>query len=112
MTPIWTLKLGAAAVTVAASAGFWHYVTGHVYPVKAPLKPKVAQPVADTPSKTDTGWDMTGTGVPIPTPAPTVVKTVVVVQGTQQQVQSGAALGASWVANQTGQRPVQATHVS
>jgi hypothetical protein len=114
MTPIWTLKLGAVAVTLAASAGFWHYVTGHVYPVKAPLKPKVAQPVVDTPSKADTGWDMSGSaGAPIPAPAaPPVVKTVVVVEGAQQQVRNGAALGASWVANQTGQRPVQATRVS
>lgn len=111
MTPIWTLKLGAVAVTLAASAGFWHYVTGHIYPVRAPLKPKVTQPVQDTPSPADTGWDLSGTGVPTPTPAP-VVKTVVVVQGAQQQIQSGAALGASWVANRTGQRPVQATRVS
>jgi hypothetical protein len=113
MTPIWTLKLGAVAVTVAAGAGFWHYVTGHVYPVKAPLKPTVAQAAVDTPSNADTGWDMSsGAGTPTSTPPPAVVKTVVVVQGPQRQIQSGAALGASWVANQTGQRPVQATHVS
>ena len=111
MTPIWTLKLGAVAVTLAASAGFWRYVTNHVYPATAPLKPKVTQTGAAAPSpKVDTGWILSGTGVP--TPAPTPIVRTVVVQGPQQQVQNGASLGASWVANKTGQRPVQATHVS
>jgi hypothetical protein len=108
--PIWTLKLGAVAVTLASTAGFWRYVTDHVHPVRAPLKPKVVQPADGTPTKADTSWDMTGS--PVATPTPVVVKKVVVVQGPQQQVQSSAALGATWVANQTGQKPVQNTHVS
>lgn len=111
MTPVWMLKLGAVAITLTASAGFWHYVTGHIYPDRAPLKPAVARTVVDTPSPAETGWDLSGGGMPTPTPPP-VVKTVVVVHGPQQQVQNGAALGASWVANRTGQRPVQATRVS
>jgi hypothetical protein len=110
MIPIWTLKLGSVAVTLASTAGFWHYVSGHVHPVREPLKPKVVQTVDDTPTKADVGWDMSGT--PVATPTPAIVKKIVVVQGPQQQVQSSAALGATWVANQTGQKPVQATHVS
>jgi hypothetical protein len=110
--PIWTLKLGAVTVTLASTAGFWHYVTGHVHPVRAPLKPKVEQPVDDTVTKATTGWDMSGMPMATPTAAPVIVKTVVVVQGPQQQIQSSAALGASWVSNQTGQRPVTASHVS
>ena len=112
MIPIWTLKFGAVAVTLASTAGFWHYVTGHVYPVKAPLKPKVVQtaPTDDAMTKADTGWDMSDT--PVATPTPAIVKKVVVVQGAQQQVQSSAALGASWVANKTGQKPVADTRAS
>jgi hypothetical protein len=110
MIPIWTLKLGSVAVTLASTAGFWHYVSAHVHPVRAPLKPTVVQPVDDTATKVDTGWDMSGS--PVATPAPVIVKKVVVIQGPQQQVQSSAALGATWVANQTGQKPVQATHTS
>jgi hypothetical protein len=110
MIPIWTLKLGAIAVTLASTAGFWNYVTVHVHPVRAPLKPKVEQPADNTPTKAETGWDMTGS--PVATPPPVIVKKVVVVQGPQQQVQSSASLGATWVANQTGQKPVQATHIS
>lgn len=112
MIPIWTLKFGAVTVALASTAGFWHYVTGHVHPVRAPLKPKVEQPVDDTVSKATTGWVMPGTPVAVPTPAPVIVKKVVVVQGPQQQIQNSAALGASWVSNQTGQRPVTASHVS
>lgn len=113
MIPIWTLKFGAVTVTLASTAGFWHYVTGHVYPVRAPLKPKVVQtaPADDTPTKAETSWDMSD-ATTMATPAPAVVKKVVVVQGTQQQAQSSAALGASWVANQTGQKPVVATRQS
>lgn len=113
MIPIWTLKFGAVAVTLASTAGFWHYVTGHIYPVKAPLKPKVVQTAAvdDTPAKAETGWDMSDAAT-MATPTPAIVKKVVVVQGAQQQVQSSAALGASWVANKTGQKPVADTRAS
>jgi hypothetical protein len=106
MMPIWTLKLGSVVVTLASTAGFWQYVTQHVHPVKAPLKPKVERPAEDTLTPAQTGWDMTDAGTAAtPTPAPAVVKKVVVVQS-QQQVQNSAALGASWIANKTGQRPV------
>jgi len=104
MMPIWTLKLGSVAVTLASTAGFWSYVTQHVHPAKAPLKPKVERPAEEATTPADTGWDMADAAL-APTPAPVVVKKVVVVQ-TQQQVQSSAALGASWVANKTGQKPV------
>ena len=111
MIPIWTLKLGSVALTLASTAGFWQYVSGHVHPVRAPLKPKVERPADDTLTRQDTGWNMSG-DMARPTPAPSIVKTVVVVQGPQQQVQSSAALGATWVANETGQKPVQNTRVS
>ena len=114
MMPIWTLKLGSVAITVGSMAGFWHYVTAHVHPVKAPLKPSVvdAQPAPAVDTKAETGWDLSGDGMPARTPAPVIVKTVVVVQGPQQQIQSGAALGARWVSNQTGQRPVTDSRAS
>lgn len=113
MMPIWTLKLGSVAVTLASTVGFWQYVTQHVHPVKAPLKPKVAQPepTATPDMKALTGWNLDDQATVTPTPTPVVVKKVVVVQP-QQQVQNSAALGANWVANRTGQRPVQNTHVS
>jgi hypothetical protein len=113
MMPIWTLKLGSVAVTLASTAGFWQYVTQHVHPARAPLKPKVEQPVADDASTAArTGWDMSADAMqPAPTPTPVVVKKVVVVQA-QQQVQNSAALGANWIANKTGQKPVQNMHVS
>ena len=104
---MWTLKLGSVVVTLASTAGFWHYVTGHVHPVRAPLKPKVVlQPVIE---------DTAGAGDPAagatqPSAPPVVIKKVVVIQ--QQQVQSSAALGANWIANRTGQQPVQSTHTS
>ena len=113
MMPVWTLKLGSVAVTLASTVGFWQYVTQHVHPVKAPLKPKVAQPspTATPDMKALTGWNLGDQSTATPTPAPVVVKKVVVVQP-QQQVQNTAALGASYLANRTGQRPVQNTHVS
>lgn len=112
MIPIWTLKLGSVVVTLASTAGFWQYVTQHVHPAKAPLKPRVERPAEDALTRDQTGWDMTDTGMPAaPTPAPAVVKKVVVIQP-QQQVQSSAALGASWIANKTGQKPVTNTHTS
>ena len=113
MMPIWTLKLGSVALTLASTAGFWHYVTGHVHPVRALLKPRVAQPLDATPAptKADTGWDLSMADSTRPTPPPAVVK-VVVIQGPQQQAQSAAGLGARWVANQTGQKPVVNTNVS
>jgi hypothetical protein len=107
--PIWTLKIGTVAVTLASTAGFWHYVTGHVHPVTAALKPKVAEPAVDTVTRSDTGWDMADPARP--TPPPAIVRTVVV-QGPQQQIQSSAALGATWVANRTGQKPVANTRQS
>jgi hypothetical protein len=113
MMPVWTLKLGSVAVTLASTVGFWRYVTQHVHPVQAPLKPKVAQPEPSaTPDmKALTSWNLDQSSMPAPTPTPVVVKKVVVVQA-QQQVQNTAALGASYLANRTGQRPVQNTHVS
>jgi len=112
MMPIWTLKLGSVAVTLASTAGFWHYVSQHVYPTKAPLKPKVERAADDAATRDLTGWDMTDPAMgAMPAPTPAVVKKVVVVQG-QQQIQNSAALGASWVANKTGQKPVVNTHVS
>jgi hypothetical protein len=110
MIPIWTLKLGSVAVTLASTAGFWSYVTQHVHPVRAPLKPRVEQPLDAAPTpRANTGWDMSD--MPSATPTPAIVRRVVVVQG-QQQVQSSAALGASWIANKTGQKPVTNSHVS
>lgn len=114
MMPVWTLKLGSAAVALASTAGFWQYVTHHVHPAKAPLKPRVvASPgVDDAGAPIQKGWDMSADAMqPAPAPTPVVVKKVVVVQA-QQQVQSSAALGADWVANRTGQRPVTNDHVS
>ena len=111
MMPVWTLKLGAVAVTLASTAGFWRYVTAHVHPVKAPLKPKVEQPADETITKADMGWDRGTDTNPAaaPAPAPVTVKKVVVIQS---QVQSGAAPGANWVANRTGTQPVTNTHTS
>jgi len=112
MMPIWTLKLGSVAVTLASTAGFWHYVTQHVYPTKAPLKPKVERSADDAVTRGQANWDMSDPAMAAtPTPTPAVVKKVVVVQG-QQSVQNTAALGASWVANKTGQKPVTNLHVS
>ena len=110
MIPIWTLKFGSVVVTLASTAGFWQYVTQHVHPVTAPLKPKVEQPQATPTPKVDTGWIMDGE-MATPRPTPVVIKKVVV-EGGQSQVQSSAALGANWVANRTGQKPVTNTHVS
>src|SRR5262249_7807934 len=105
LMPVWILKLTSVIVTLASVAGFWHYVTAHVHPVKAPLKPHVVlQPDQVVDTKANTGWDLSA-DMARPTPTP-VVKTVVVVQGAQQQVQGQAALGANWVANRTGQKPV------
>lgn len=103
MMPVWTLKLGAVVVTLASTAGFWRYVTAHVHPVKAPLKPKVERPADETITCADTGWDLGTDAMPAPTPTPVTVKKVVVIQS---QVQTGAALGANWVANRTGTQPV------
>jgi len=112
MMPIWTLKLGSVAVTLASTAGFWGYVTGHVHPIKAPLKPRVVQ-LEDDPalSKANTGWQAGTSMQPVATPTPVIVQKVVV-QGGQQQVQNGATLGANWIANRTGQKPVTYTSVS
>jgi hypothetical protein len=112
MIPIWTLKVGSVAVAFASTAGFWNYVTGHIHPVKAPLKPKVVQLTEDPAlSRANTGWQA-GTGMQtVATPPPVIVKKVVV-EGGQQQVQTGATLGANWIANKTGQKPVTYTSVS
>jgi len=113
MIPIWTLKVGSVAVTLASTAGFWQYVTQHVHPAKAPLKPTVVQPAgAEEPStKALTGWEMSDAMRPAATPTPVIVKRVIV-QGGQEQAQSSAALGATWIANRTGQKPVTNTHIS
>jgi hypothetical protein len=111
VVPIWTLKLGAMALTAASAAGFWRYVTGHVHPVKAPLHPKVVQ-VA---TQNDVQWAYDPNDPAYARPAagqaPVIVKKVLVT-GTQSQVQSQASLGAAWVANKTGQKPVTITYVS
>jgi hypothetical protein len=113
--PVWTLKLGSVVVTLASTAGFWSYVSQHMHPVRAPLKPKVVQPVMDT-----SAADQAANAVATPDPAqpaataapPVIVKKVVVIQQAQQQAQTSAALGASWMANHTGQQPVVNTHTS
>ena len=56
------------------------------------------------------GWAGQGPAAPA-TPQPAIVKKVVV-QASQQQVQSSAALGASWVAGTTGQKPVTKVQTS
>src|SRR3989442_12457691 len=96
MMPVWTLKLGSLAVTLASTVGFWQYVTQHVHPVKAPLKPKVTQPVPSaTPDmKSLTNWDLSGQPMAAPTPTPAVVTKVVGVQP-QQQVQNSAPRAAT-----------------
>jgi len=44
--PAWSLKLGAACITLAALAGSFDYASSHVKNVTAPLQP----PVADKPA--------------------------------------------------------------
>ncbi|GAC1458193.1 MAG: hypothetical protein NVS1B1_08230 [Candidatus Limnocylindrales bacterium] len=46
--PAWSLKLGAACITLAALAGSFDYASTHVKNVTAPLQP----PVADKPAAT------------------------------------------------------------
>jgi len=46
--PAWSLKLGAACITLAALGGSFGYASAHVKNVTAPLQP----PVADKPAAT------------------------------------------------------------
>ncbi|HEY8656347.1 MAG TPA: hypothetical protein VIN34_06400 [Candidatus Limnocylindria bacterium] len=46
--PAWSLKLGAACITLAALAGSFDYASTHLKNVVAPLQP----PVADKPAAT------------------------------------------------------------
>jgi hypothetical protein len=113
--PVWTLKLASLVLTVASTAGFWNYVSQHMHPVKAPLKPKVVQPVVDTSASqavNDPATPDPAAATPAATAVPVIVKKVVVIQEAQQQAQSSASLGASWMANRTGQKPVVNTHTS
>lgn len=57
--PAWSLKLGAACITLAALAGSFDYASTHVKNVTAPLQP----PVADKPA---------ATAGPSPTPAQSI----------------------------------------
>jgi len=106
------------AVTLASTMGFWSFVTSHVKPLRAPLHPKVAQPQAAQDDSSANQWTMIDSGPSAAQAAaaagqPAVVRTVVVQQATaQSQVQGQAALGAKWVANQTGAKPVTYTSVS
>jgi len=57
--PAWSLKLGAACITLAALAGSLDYASTHVKNVTAPLQP----PVADRPA---------ATASPVPSVAPSI----------------------------------------
>ena len=57
--PAWSLKLGAACITLAALAGSLDYAGSHVKNVTAPLQP----PVADRPA---------ANASPVPSAAPSI----------------------------------------
>ena len=57
--PAWSLKLGAACITLAALAGSFDYASTHVKNPNAPLQP----PVADKPA---------ATASPSPSPLPSI----------------------------------------
>lgn len=100
MIPVWTLKLGSVAVTLASTAGFWHHVTLHVKPVKAPLKPavvKVQEEAVPVDDDSEFRKAMDRPAVPVPS---------------QQVVQRQATVGARWLTNSTGMKPVTNTYVS
>lgn len=102
MIPIWTLKLGSVAVTAAATAGFWQYVTAHVKPVKAPLKPAVVKVQEVAPVDDDSEFKKATQAISRPAPA----------VPSQQVVQQRATVGANWLANNTGMKPVTNSYVS
>ncbi|HUQ16820.1 MAG TPA: hypothetical protein VM070_03430 [Candidatus Saccharimonadales bacterium] len=57
--PAWSLKLGAACITLASLAGSFDYASTHVKNVTAPLQP----PVADRPA---------ASASPSPSPVPSI----------------------------------------